>query len=319
MPIVKRVSSPPPLGPIDGTVPKKVAFPHLVGCETLLERKLQTLPNGSYLLPASETRLWHATKTTNDRVSIVEYASFPDASALINVGVGDEELRNMIASRLEQNSLRQIAPSCKLPANLSQWSIVTMPVCGVMIRQQPDRCVFFSLAARHPTYFDLAVTMPDSTCVTLAYNHVSERGWAHSYDKNIVFTQPAMAPGERVGAGALFGEPNFLLHTVWRSGDLVREQAVVWVSGYQQTPLARFAQNRPTVFLLDHDTETLYYVPVRLDAASVGNNTSCAVVCVRPVPGSQMLQCMLIEGVYAGGDVNRVSVQMMQTVAHMRF
>lgn len=307
MPVRTRKSTAPPLGPISGVVPKKVAFPHLVGRVQLLEQRLSTLPSGMYLVPATSERIWLAKRTDNGIVDITEYRTFADPEALLNVGIGDEELRNLIASRLEQPALQDAHHSLTLPTNLAQWRIANMPSHGVAVRPRVNRSFFFSIAARHPTYFDLAATFTGN--VTVHYDSRRQRNWWHSGDVNVQFR------GEERGSGA---GANFLLHAL-AATVAPTEQATVWVSGYQQTALRRFAENRPTVFLLDMENETLYYVPVRLDQATAGNHTSCAVVTLRPTGNAGEVQCTPVEGCYGGGDVNRVPQQMLHTAASIRF
>ena len=160
--------------------------------------------------------------------------------------------------------------------------------------------------------------MPENNAQTAMYNQTPVLGWKHSGDKNLIFHLPA--DQQRLQDSVNANDANFLLHVVWRNMAPITQQAIVWVNGCQNTALARFAANRPTVFLLNFDEQTLFYVPIRLDAASVGQNTSCAVVCVRPVPEEpEYVHCSLIEGVYSLGDINHVSAQMMQTVSQMRF
>ncbi|KAI8820251.1 uncharacterized protein EV422DRAFT_532163 [Fimicolochytrium jonesii] len=65
-----------------------------------------------------------------------------------------------------------------------------------------------------------------------------------------------------------------LLHHVQMEENLHRDPFVVFVSGYSNNALHRYAQQNPAVLLVNHETRSLYLVPIPLDPASIGTDTT---------------------------------------------
>lgn len=111
-----------------------------------------------------------------------------------------------------------------------------------------------SLTGR-PTYYDLGAGVPDGTILCWASVTSNKlKGIWHSGDK---------------GSGGV------LLHHVRMEADLFKDPFVVFVSGYSNNALHRYAQQNPAVLLVNHETRSLYLVPIPLDEASIGDATIC--------------------------------------------
>lgn len=85
------------------------------------------------------------------------------------------------------------------------------------------------------------------------------------------------------------GDVGALLHTVQNLRELPEDQiAVVTCIGYNQRPLRCFAEQVPTVCIVDHANKTLIVVPCPLEPALIGEKANIATVAVIRRQGSTL-------------------------------
>ncbi len=151
---------------------------------------------------------------------------------------------------------RMMAHSQNL-AEESTYTVVSSTESFVDIPLVPGKIAFFALSLfSQPTYYDLAVGT--SRAEILCYNSHTIPG-----------LQGLWHSGDKRGG-------TVLLHSLQMEKNLCdNEPFVVFVSGYTSQHLHRYAAQNPAVLIVNHDTRTLYLVPVPLDRASIGDATVC--------------------------------------------
>lgn len=302
-------ASPPPLTHVNGLFPVPLVFPALVGQRTVLRQRvldeLDACTDASlFLVPIDGKRVWRVRCDAGGRnACFEEFDAFDNPSALVDHGIGDEELNLLIVHRLEHSPIQgNHGLFLGDVDNLHQWRVCRLPRDGVAISQRAGIANLLCFSVQDPTYFDLAVTelsgndnrsFPQQQC-TLMYNCRDNVNGRHSGDQRISL--------DRI---------RFLVHSAQLSLSAGKTVAV-WMSGYQSTPLHRFAGDRPTLLLLDAEHSIVYFVPIRLDTTSAQQHTSCVAAVCKQLSDDRLF-VMPTSGVYGSGDVSSADHDMLRS------
>lgn len=238
----------------------KVFFNPLLGDRDQIRSLLLTLPVGSAHAFGGELLVRSA---LNDITSIdISMHTEDYFSNAVSLGdLGEEVLDRMklfpadIGVYNQEYNIQQ-APS----------SSFTVPIVNGQIH-------IFAVSVKKPTFYDLCVG--DAAFRTCCFK--SSRvfyGMQHSGDKVI---------------------DNVLLQYLKLGSELDDEPRAVFVSGYLKHALHRYKEHNPLVLVANHETKTLYTIPVPLDTATIGQEaTLCCPLVIKKNANDNTLLCSIL-------------------------
>lgn len=282
-----------PLGPVDGVSPELFVFPEQIGRMTVdfLREAVESRSEGNgrrlFIVKHSRDQIYRVHVENRSITKIESFNMFEDPRVLVDGGIDDEENTQLVIRRLSELNPRTIHnySHLRLPTDLGEYTVRRLPHDGLLAEK--SNVVFFCIASRSPNYFDLASSNFDDG----SNSYYSSSGNANSSGRHSgdIHTSFSSENGQ------------FLLHSIQSSS--MRHKSFLWVSGYQNTKLIKFKDNRPTLMCVNTSEKAIYYVPVRLDEASAGENIGCYVLsCV--VDESQ-IHIQPMNGPYIMNDVSR--------------
>ncbi|KAH8592190.1 hypothetical protein B0O99DRAFT_663354 [Bisporella sp. PMI_857] len=239
----------------------KVYFDPLLGDRAQIKALLLSLPVGS-AHPFNKELLLHTQQGFIQPIDISMHDDDYFSNTVSLADLGEDVLNRMKRfreiSEFNESFTIQQAPSPKFKIPLVNGKIH-----------------IFAVSQRTPTYYDLCIG--DSGNKTSCYNATNTfAGIHHSGDIN---------------------SGNNLLQYLKIRDNLDDTPRTVFVSGYSYTALSRYRDYNPLVLVADHQTKTLYIVPVPLDAASIGDATICCPLVIRKDEGSLICSILPTPGV----------------------
>lgn len=176
----------------------------------------------------------------------------------------DESRRSELEGSINFNEFHQIL-------EYQNWEIVPLNKEDYFtINVNPKNKIVYCLSSKTPTYFDFVVYSKKHK-KPLTYNNTHISNLSHSGDIN---------------------RGSHLLH--YCVDDRSIDELVLAVNGYNRTPLHRWKNSIPTMYMLDYDTETLYIVPLPLDKSTIGEATLAGMVHMKS-DGRGMFKCHVLE------------------------
>ena len=85
------------------------------------------------------------------------YDAFSDARVLVDTGLGDEQNRARIQSRLAHGEFKHMCHQLRIPTDIDTYSLMPMPAEGLSIPRSKPYSIL-AVAEKDPTFFDLAAT-----------------------------------------------------------------------------------------------------------------------------------------------------------------
>lgn len=302
-------------GPVDGQTPRVCIYPEMMGTTFRQFLESNDFPDGLCLTVPRNGLIWKVRKEDGVIRSIQEWTQFSDPSCLLDAGLDAEQINTLVINRLECEFVRNNR-NLNLPSDINEYSVVRLTDSKTF---DIEKLTVISIASRVPDYFDLAVTRisinSQNNLEHLKYNNKSScssiLNLTHSGD--VGFTMPSF--GE-IDGGNHLGHSVTFNHTC--NPRNFSETCVIWVSGYNRTKLTRFEKNKPTVLLVDSENKVVYFVPIRLDRATAGENTSAAVLTVTVYSDSSLATFRRVEGLYGGGDATSPPTNTISAAARLR-
>lgn len=165
---------------------------------------------------------------------------------------------------LDKESVKTILRTEMPGVNFSEFDVQQLESGGkLVIKVRNGKSHIMAVSKRNPTFFDL---------------------FAGNAEKRIYDFSNTGQP--KTHSGDKTTNDNILIQYLLRP----EGRQVIGVNGYSNNPLHRYAANRPLTLVIDHYNKIIYIVPVPLDEATVGQNTTCIVL------GTQVLKS------YENGD-----------------
>ncbi|KAJ3125177.1 hypothetical protein HK098_000551 [Nowakowskiella sp. JEL0407] len=158
--------------------------------------------------------------------------------------------------------LTRMASYSHILKDITEYTVMPLLDSFVEVALYEGKISIFALSVLSPTYYDLC--MVSRTKQIICYGALSHKDlgtFQHS--------------GDIMTGGTL------LHHFSGKTGHA--NPAALFVSGYRNNPLHKYSAQRPAVFLVNHDTRTLYLIPVPLDEATIGKSTICIPLVGKPI------------------------------------
>lgn len=183
------------------------------------------------------------------------------------------------------------------PHDLANKKTIGMPFAGhgvaiekctvntiIELREEKDQCFAFVMAPKDlplNQFYDLMLyTRSGRSDIWTLHGYTNSMlNYTGEYSK-----YPKMHSGDQFQMIEHCGAPDTplkkistLFHSVKPPSDDIQE-VVLGVSGYKNTPLHMFKNDRPVLLINSSRNNVLYYVPVQLDQMTAGENSACFVV-----------------------------------------
>ena len=164
---------------------------------------------------------------------------------------------SLLTFQLQPNFLKKIRLrkffEKKLPSvNLLEFDVQQLEQGSKFVMRLPSgQPHIITVSRKIPNYFDLWFGNNENI------NYFSNTGYPR-----------------KLHSGDIVTPDNILIHLI----KYPKGFQVTGVNGYSNNPLIRYAANRPLTLVIDHCNKIIYIVPVPLDRATVGDNTTCVVL-----------------------------------------
>lgn len=238
----------------------KVFYDPLLRDREQIRVLLLTLPIGS-AHPVRGELLVHSTQ---DEVTTIDISMHPDDYFTNSVSLGD--LGEQVLGRMK------LFPE-KIGMFNDEYQISQAPSSSFEVPIVNGLIHIFAVSVKEPTYYDLCVGDSEArTCCFKARN--TFKGMTHSGDCNA---------------------HNVLLQHIQLNANLDETPHAVFVSGYHNHALHQYKKRNPLVLVANHSTKTLYIVPVPLDTATIGQeSTLCCPLVIKKNASNDTLLCSIL-------------------------